>query len=166
MNKRLQRIILYFLSNEKHQSLPAKKLINALFLSDWKSALERDGKTISHLSWLLEDGDRVNSEDFWKALSASETFKLECKGRCINDWVVRLETTPRATKLPDREIDILDYVKKYIESSNRETDDLIKSTYPLFAYHSDNQTSLDLGELAKDYLQNVRPSIKKQAINA
>lgn len=157
-NKKLKHVISYILERDEDQAAKARELLDILFLLDWKSAITREGKTISKSKWHLKSGTKPDSQDFWGALN-SKCFVVEKSNLNGDEWTIKfIQDTPN-TDISNEEKSIIDFVQNYLISNNIETDYLVSKTYPVFTNTDGSENEINLENASIEYISKVRSSI-------
>ena len=157
-NKKLKHIISYLLENDEDRQAKAREILNILFLSDWKSAITRDGRTISKSRWRLRRGVSPDSKDFWGALN-SKYFIIEKKDSNEENWIIKIVSLNNSSEISKEEKSIIDFVQKYISDNNVNSDALVSKTFPVFTNSDDSEVDINLETASHEYVNQVRENI-------
>ena len=147
----LRDIIAFFCKNYPHKAeLSKARLTKMVYLSDWKSAIERK-RQISDIKWVYNHyGPYV--DDVANAAQTDPVFEIEAMTNFYgsNKEVVRLKSDRYEPNLTNAEKEILAYIIAITSTKYwNPFMELVYSTYPILK--SQKYSELDLIALAKEY---------------
>lgn len=164
MAKKIKNLIAYILDIENKDRDTAETLLNILYLADWKSAIERHGKTISNLDYTIKN-DKISSLAYTEAIN--HIFSIYKKSydniQDIQNVIIERPNLSEKDYLSENEKKYIDFVCSFLKEKKLNSDIAIHTTYPLFSFSDKEEMDLNLSSLAKDYIQNVRPRLKENA---
>jgi hypothetical protein len=139
----------------KKEDLPLPRLIQLLYLADWKSLIDSE-KQITDVQWQIKNSEPIMDED--SILRVANFFKEEIKSNPLTVLIGKF-TDPKV-KLNVHERDILDSVIDIaIKLGDEEFSQLVHSTFP--SLNVGENDDVNLPELAKTYNDSFRPSLQR-----
>ncbi|MCR4511112.1 Panacea domain-containing protein [Pseudomonas sp. 32.2.56] len=156
----LVNIIGYILKNYPFpDDMSNSRITKLIYLSDWKSAIER-GETVSGINWYFNHhGPYV--DDIIDTLTKNECFEV-----ITTQTIFGGKKKLARLKSPDETFEVEEFTEKCLKfvvkkTKDRKYDDFIEfvySTYPVVVTEKYNK--LDLVELAKDYKEIAGNELK------
>jgi hypothetical protein len=139
--------------SSKEYPISPLRLINILYLADWKAALSM-GKTLSGIQWSIVDSKPKVDES-----TLSEIVESVERGGRKFGFSILGRIHRYSTNIPSRrERKALDFVLDFAKNQSDEALYLmVKSTYPTIT--QDESDIVDLTHLAHEY-ENVQPLLK------
>lgn len=158
--RKLDKVLQYIFHKNEISEMHLGLLLEILYLSDWKAAIEKDGDTISDLKW-----QKINSspkaENITKLLSKIRDIQVSKFSPDEENWLIKMVHPKASNSLGKTDKLIIDYVSD-LSKNSESLESLVGYTYPMFII-SDEQTPINMSKLAKDYKKYVKPKLQQYA---
>lgn len=152
--KKTKNIIAYIFSRRARPREIAETILYILFMADWKSAIERSGKTISDLNYSIVNG-KLTSPTFSEYIKHIYDFTLD-ETTNLSATILEKPMLSNHDYLGDIEKKYIDFVIDFLHDKKISERDALYTTYPFFSVSTQDIRDISLHKLSKEYLENIR----------